>query len=58
MIPKIKANTHLTVRAATRVAENRDRETMTVMSRRDGLTDMAERADEIAACWYTPNPGF
>lgn len=50
MIPQIKASTHRAVRAATRDAENRDSETMTVMSRRDGLTDMAERADEIAAC--------
>lgn len=41
---------HLNVKAATRDAEKTDSEMITVMSRRDGLTDMAERADEIAAC--------
>jgi hypothetical protein len=47
---------YLDVRAVRRDAERSDSDTMIVMSRRDGLTDMADNADEIAAFWYTPNP--
>lgn len=47
---------YLEVRMARRDTKRNESTTMTMMSRRDGLTDMADNAEEIAACWYTPNP--
>lgn len=47
---------YLEVRMARRDTKRIESTTMTMMSRRDGLTDMADNAEEIAACWYTPNP--
>lgn len=43
------------VRVRRREAKRKDSMMITVMSRREGLTDIADSADDMAACWYTPN---